>query len=113
MPTEHSSPEAPFPDHWVDGLDPNEPALQVHRHAEGTWIMRQSLLDHWEGPFIYLFAGEERAILFDTGAPGKFPLRETVDDLVGKDFPLSSPTPILISTILQETGCSRVGRTPR
>ena len=88
MPTEHSSPEAPFPEHWVDGLDPNEPALQVHRHAEGTWIMRQSLLDHWEGPFMYLFAGEERAILFDTGAPGKFPLRETVDDLVGKDFPL-------------------------
>ena len=87
MPTEHSSPEAPFPEHWVDGLDPNEPALQVHRHAEGTWIMRQSLLDHWEGPFMYLFAGEERAILFDTGAPGKFPLRETVDDLVGKDFP--------------------------
>ena len=88
MPTEHSSPEAPFPNHWVDGLDPNEPALQVHPHAEGTWIMRQSLLDHWEAPFMYLFAGEERAILFDTGAPGKFPLRETVDDLVGKDFPL-------------------------
>ena len=88
MPTEHSSPEGPFPEHWVDGLDPNEPALQVHSHAEGTWIMRQSLLDHWEGPFMYLFAGEERAILFDTGAPGKFPLRETVDDLVGKDFPL-------------------------
>ena len=37
---------------------------------------------------MYLFAGEERAILFDTGAPGKLPLRETVDDLVGKDFPL-------------------------
>ena len=57
MPTEHSSPEVPFPNHWVDGLDPNEPALQVHSHAEGTWIMRQSLLDHWEGPFMYLFAG--------------------------------------------------------
>ena len=63
----------PFPDHWVDGLDPNEAALQVHRHAEGTWIMRQSVLDHWEAPFMYLFAGSERAMLFDTGAPGKLP----------------------------------------
>ena len=36
MPTEHSSPKGPFPEHWVDGLDPNEPALQVHSHAEGT-----------------------------------------------------------------------------
>ena len=113
MPTEYPSQASPFPDHWGDGLDANEPALQVHLHAEGTWIMRQSLLDHWEGPFMYLFAGEERAILFDTGAPGKFPLRETVDDMVGKDFPSSSPTHIPISTTLQETGCSRVGRTPR
>lgn len=78
----------PFPDHWVDGQDPNEPALQVHQHAEGAWIMRQSLLDHWEAPFMYLFAGSERAMLFDTGAPGKLPLRETVDELAGKEFPL-------------------------
>ena len=78
----------PFPDRWVDGLDPSETALQVHQHADGTWIMRQSLLDHWEAPFMYLFAGSERAILFDTGAPGKLPLRKTVDQLVGEDFPL-------------------------
>ena len=88
MPCEHASSKSSFPDHWVDGLDPTEPALQVHRYAEGTWIMRQSLLDHWEAPFIYLFAGSERAILFDTGAPGKLPLRQTVDQLVGGDFPL-------------------------
>ena len=50
--------------------------------------MLQSLLDHWEAPFMYLFAGTERAMLFDTGAPGKLPLRETVDELIGKDFPL-------------------------
>ena len=78
----------PFPHHWVNGLDSSEPSLQVHRHAEGTWIMRQSLFDHWEAPFMYLFTGTERAMLFDTGAPGKLPLRETVDELVGKKFPL-------------------------
>lgn len=80
--------DSPFPERWIDGMDPNETALQVHRHAEGAWIMRQSLLDHWEAPFMYLFAGSERAMLFDTGAPGKLPLRETVDELVGRDFPL-------------------------
>lgn len=80
--------EGSLPERWIDGTEPEEPLLQVHRYAERTWIMRQSVLSHWEAPFIYLLAGEERAILMDTGANGVLPLRETVDDLIGADSSL-------------------------
>ncbi len=77
-----------FPSRWIDGTDPNEPPLQIHRYAERTWIIRESLRANWEAPFLYLFAGDERALLVDTGASGKVPLRETVDRLIGPAFPL-------------------------
>ncbi len=77
-----------FPSRWIDGTDPNEPPLQIHRYAERTWIIRESLLANWEAPFLYLFAGDERALLVDTGASGEVPLRETVDSLIGSASPL-------------------------
>ena len=80
--------EGTFPQRWIDGTDLNEPPIQVHRYAEHTWIMRESLLAHWEAPFLYLFVGDERALLIDTGASGEVPLRETVDGLIGLTLPL-------------------------
>ena len=80
--------EGSFPERWFDGTDPNEPMFQVHAYDPCTWIIRQSLVTHYEGPFLYLLAGEQRALLVDTGVAGGFPLRGTVDDLIGKDFPL-------------------------
>ncbi len=77
-----------FPERWGDGTNPNDPAFQVHRYDEHTWIIRQSLVTHWEAPFLYLFAGEKRALLIDTGVAGGFPLRETVDGLIGGGTPL-------------------------
>ena len=77
-----------FPSRWIDGTDPNEPPLQIHRYAEHTWIIRESLLANWEAPFLYLFAGDERALLVDTGASGEVLLRETVDSLIGSASPL-------------------------
>ena len=44
-----------------------------------------------DGPFLYLLAGSTRAILLDTGAtpdPVRFPLRRTIDNLIGPDFAL-------------------------
>jgi glyoxylase-like metal-dependent hydrolase (beta-lactamase superfamily II) len=70
-----------FPARWIDGTDPAEPPIQVHRYAPGFWILRQSLRTNFEGPFLYLYAGEERALLVDTGAGG-IPLRETVEGLL-------------------------------
>ena len=80
--------EDTFPKHWVDGTNPDEPQLQVHRYAEHTWILRQSVLTDFEGPFLYLFVGQERGLLVDTGAGGGVPLRGTIDHLIGTGFPL-------------------------
>ncbi len=62
-----------------------EPAIQVHRHDEHTFILRQSKTVSHEAPFLYLLFGNERALLLDTGAtgdPARCPVRETVDRLV-------------------------------
>ncbi|MEP7034968.1 MAG: MBL fold metallo-hydrolase [Dermatophilaceae bacterium] len=75
---------------WIHGAD-SDPALQTHLAAPGTWILRQSKKLNYEGPFLYLLAGSTRALLVDTGAtadPALFPLRRTVDELIGPDFPL-------------------------
>ncbi|MEX2472320.1 MAG: MBL fold metallo-hydrolase [Gemmatimonadota bacterium] len=77
-----------FPERWIDGTDSEEPRFQVHELAAGTWIIRQSLTTHFEAPFLYLLAGDERALLIDTGAPTEPWLRQVVDGLIGEAFPL-------------------------
>ncbi len=75
---------------WIHGAA-SDPPLQTHMAAPGTWLLRQSKSLNYEGPFLYLLAGSTRAILMDTGAtPDKvmFPLRRTIDDLIGPDFAL-------------------------
>ncbi len=67
---------------WVRGA-PREPALQVHRHDDHTYVLRQSMSAHWEAPFLFLLLGDERALLLDTGATADSPLRAVLDDLVG------------------------------
>jgi hydroxyacylglutathione hydrolase len=63
-----------------------DPPIQVHRYDEHTVILRQSKSVHYEAPFLYLLFGNDRALLLDTGAtadPERFPLRRTIDELVG------------------------------
>ncbi|MFC5907701.1 MBL fold metallo-hydrolase [Streptacidiphilus monticola] len=71
-PSRRSAPEAP---------------IQVHRHDQRTWILRQSKTLNYEAPFLFLLLGTERALLLDTGAvgdPEAFPLRATVDSLLAE-----------------------------
>jgi hydroxyacylglutathione hydrolase len=75
---------------WIHGSPPArrnlDPPLQVHAYDEHTYVLRQSKALSYEAPFLYLLFGNERAVLLDTGAPARpdrFPLRETVDRLVG------------------------------
>jgi hydroxyacylglutathione hydrolase len=56
-----------FPERWDDGADPAAPDHQVHWYDERTAIIRQSLRTNFEGPFLYLLLGAERALLLDTG----------------------------------------------
>ncbi|MGO4502981.1 MULTISPECIES: MBL fold metallo-hydrolase [unclassified Dyella] len=85
--------------HWDAGAadcqaHPPRP-LQVHRYDERTYILRESLCQTYEGPFIYLLIGSTRALLIDTGdvADAKqMPLASTVFGLLpvvnGQRLPL-------------------------
>ncbi len=69
---------------WIHGAT-GEPLLQTHQYDEHTVILRQSKTTNYEGPFLYLLFGNDRALLLDTGAsedPVRFPLRSTVDELI-------------------------------
>ena len=74
---------------WIHGspagVENHDAPIQVQMVGEHTVVLRQNKALHYEAPFMYLFFGNERAYLFDTGAtsdPELFPLRETVDALV-------------------------------
>ena len=73
----------------------SEPPLQVHDYEPQTFILRQSLCASFEGNFIYLLVGSDKAVLIDTGAiadPQKMPLAKTILELLpdkdGKKLPL-------------------------
>ena len=70
-----------------------QPPLQVHRYNAQTFILRESLCATYEGPFLYLLVGSQRALLIDTGAvrdARKMPLSQTVRTLLPKSgFPLT------------------------
>ncbi|UJW30513.1 MBL fold metallo-hydrolase [Saccharothrix sp. AJ9571] len=73
------------PGHPVPKFD-TAPPLQVHTYDERTWILRQNKALNYEAPFLFLLSGQRRALLLDTGATAEaefFPLRATVDELIG------------------------------
>ncbi len=74
---------------WIHGsprgTENADPPIQVHGYDPHTYVLRQSKALTAEAPFLYLLFGNERAVLFDTGASKKTagnPLRETVDGIV-------------------------------
>jgi len=76
---------------WIHGTrrpgGSADPPIQVHTVDPDTFVLRQSKSVHYEAPFLYLFCGDERALLLDTGAtadPSDFPLRTTVDGLLAE-----------------------------
>ncbi|HYQ67025.1 MBL fold metallo-hydrolase [Actinophytocola sp.] len=63
----------------------SDPPIQVHAYDDHTFVLRQNKAVHYEAPFLFLFCGNDRAFLLDTGAtedPARFPLRATVDALL-------------------------------
>jgi len=58
-----------LPVRWAAGLNcASEAPYQVHAYGEGFYIIRQSKCMNYEAPFLFLFVGEDRALLMDTGA---------------------------------------------
>lgn len=74
-----------MPGQWIHGGPDcaTEPEIQVHAYNTNFYILRQSGCTHHEKPFMYLFFGSERSILFDTGA-GNIKIQKTVEKIVQK-----------------------------
>lgn len=71
-----------FPASWPNGTDCNaEDPIFVWAYAEDTYILRQSLCTSFEGPFLYLFFGDDKVLLEDTG-DGGIPVRDTVQGVI-------------------------------
>jgi glyoxylase-like metal-dependent hydrolase (beta-lactamase superfamily II) len=76
---------------WIHGSrsarGDGDPPIQVHASDPHTFVLRQSKAVHYEAPFMYLFCGNRRALLLDTGATAdenRFPLRATVDGILAR-----------------------------
>lgn len=61
---------APFAQPWIDAAHGPEPQTQVQRYDPDTFVIRQSIRTNFEGPFLYLLFGRDRALLLDSGAGG-------------------------------------------
>ncbi|MGI9532999.1 MBL fold metallo-hydrolase [Lutimonas sp.] len=74
---------------WIHGSEDcekntDEP-IQVVQYDESTWILRQNMCTNYEAPFMFLFLGQKKALLMDTGATREeeyFPLYKTVNIIV-------------------------------
>jgi glyoxylase-like metal-dependent hydrolase (beta-lactamase superfamily II) len=80
-----------FPEKWIHGssslLDNRDPVLQVHWYNDHTVIMRESKAYNYEGCFLYLIFGNDKAILWDQGSTALrnlWPLRDVVDGVVAE-----------------------------
>ena len=75
--------------HWIHGSENCEenrdPPIQVVKYNSTTYILRQNKCTNYEAPFMFLFFGDEKALLMDTGATAEadiFPLYKTVYKLI-------------------------------
>lgn len=68
---------------WIDGSSASEPIMQVQQVDPDTYVIRQSIRTNFEGPFLYLLFGTDKALLLDTGAGG-LEIRPTIDRLIAE-----------------------------
>jgi glyoxylase-like metal-dependent hydrolase (beta-lactamase superfamily II) len=74
---------------WTSGAENceenSDPAIQIVKYNRNTWILRQNKCTNYEAPFMFLFLGDEKALLMDTGASEEaetFPLYNTVNEII-------------------------------
>lgn len=76
--------------HWIHGAadcaTSTDPPLQIHQYSPNTFILRESKCLNFEGNFLYLLLGAQRALLLDTGSQPHphqtLPLRVVVHNLI-------------------------------
>jgi len=74
---------------WIHGSDDckknTDELIQVVQYDQNTWILRQNKCTNYEAPFMFLFLGQDKALLMDTGATKEeksFPLYNTVNTII-------------------------------
>ena len=74
---------------WIHGSENceqnNDESIQVVKYNSNTWILRQNKCTNYEAPFMFLFFGDDKALLMDTGATKEedaFPLYNTVKEII-------------------------------
>ena len=74
---------------WIHGSTDcesnNDPAIEVYRYTDSSFIFRQNKCLSFEAPFMYLLTGEKQALLLDSGATEgalEFPIYDTVKPLL-------------------------------
>lgn len=74
---------------WIHGSENCkeniDPPIQVVKYNSNTWVLRQNKCTNYEAPFMFLFIGEDKALLIDTGATEEediFPLYKTVNKII-------------------------------
>jgi len=74
-----------LPEHWdTGGPDCGKlPLFQIHAYNPNFYILRESGCTNYEKPFLFLFFGETRALLLDTGA-GKVDTATPVRGLIAE-----------------------------
>jgi glyoxylase-like metal-dependent hydrolase (beta-lactamase superfamily II) len=71
-----------FTEAWNNGTAP-EPEMQVQRIDRDSFVIRQSIRTNFEGPFLFLLFGQQKALLIDSGAGG-LKIRPTIDRIIAE-----------------------------
>lgn len=75
---------------WIHGssdcAQDKDPFAQVVQYDSDTYVIRQNKCLNYEAPFLYLFIGDEAALLIDTGAKSdlSFPLYDLISEILEK-----------------------------
>ncbi len=74
---------------WIHGSEDcqknSDEPIQVVQYDQNTWIFRQNKCTNYEAPFMFLFLGQDKALLMDTGATKEeesFPLYKKVSTII-------------------------------
>ena len=76
---------------WISGSnnckENKDSLIQVVKYSDNTFILRQNKCTNYEAPFLFLFLGNKKALLMDTGATEdeiQFPLYKTVKKIISE-----------------------------
>ena len=78
---------------WIHGSADceanDDPAIDIYQFDQSSYILRQNKCTTFEAPFIYVFFGESKILILDTGANDRvadFPLYNTVQRLIAQQL---------------------------